>query len=376
MTDNASLTENTDTAPPDVLEMLKELVRRGASDLHLTADAPPLLRIDGQLVPLGNRKLGLENCRDLITGLLTETQRARLEEHWELDFALQVDNIGRFRGNAHYTRGAMEAALRFIPDTVPDILTIGHREIVARLCDLDSGLVLVTGATGSGKSTTLAAMARRISETRAGVVITIEDPVEFIIHNARGIVKQREIGTDTHSFAAAIRHGLRQDPDVIVVGEMRDTETIAAAITAAETGHLVLGSLHTVDAPRAISRMVDAFPAEQQAQIVAQLSNSLEAIVSQRLLPKESGPGRVLASEVLVANSAVRAVMRDQKWEQLPGLIEIGAREGMHTIDDSLETLYLNRLISKEEAMANARDKARIEALRREDGVKKRGLFG
>jgi twitching motility protein PilT len=218
-------------------------------------------------------------------------------------------------------------------------------------------------------------MVKQISERLAGVIITIEDPIEFVFSNARSIIKQREVGNDTRSFAEALRHALRQDPDVILVGELRDTETISATITAAETGHLVLGTLHTIDAPKAIDRIVDAFSPDQQPQIIAQLANALEAIVSQRLLPSESGGRRVLAAEVLVANTAVRATIRERRWEQIVGLIEIGAKDGMRTFDESLAELDLVRRISKEDAIANARDKTRFESLLRFQADKKRGLI-
>ena len=359
----------------DLVELLSGSVSQGASDLHLTAAAPPLIRLNGQLVPLTENPLGEDLCRDMIFGILTESQRARLEQEWELDFALQVQDVGRFRGNAHYSRGALEAAFRYIPHEIPDLAGLGHRPSIFDICQLQRGLVLVTGITGSGKSTTLAAMIKLISEQRAGVIVTIEDPIEFVYPNARSIIKQREVGSDTHSFAEALRHALRQDPDVIFVGELRDPETVSAAVTAAETGHLVLGTLHTIDAPKAIDRIVDAFPSDQQPQIIAQLANALEAIISQRLLPGEGGGRRVLATEVLVANTAVRATIRERRWEQIVGLLEIGAKDGMHTFDDSLSDLYLNRVISKEEAMANARDKTRFEDLLREAPPKKHGLF-
>lgn len=365
-----------DNLAPDIVELLAETVRRGASDLHLTVEAPPMIRLDGGLVPIGAQPLGVENCRDIILGLLTEAQRSRLEENWELDFAVQIQEVGRFRGNAHYTRGALEAALRFIPSKVPALEELGHQDIVLQLCNRVSGLVLVTGTTGSGKSTTLAAMIKYISERRSGVIVTVEDPVEFIFHNTKSIIKQREVGSDTHSFASALKYSMRQDPDVVLVGEMRDPETIAAAITAAETGHLVLGSLHTSNAPGAITRIVDAFPPEQQSQIVAQLANSLEAIISQKLLPLESGKGRALVTEVMVANTAIRAVLRERRWEQLVGLIEIGSKDGMHTSDEALAALYLDRRISKEEAVLNARDKERFETMMRDGPAKKRGIFG
>jgi len=359
---------------PDIVELLTQSVAQGASDLHITAAAPPLFRIDGSLLPAGEKVLDADSCREMILGILTESQRARLEEEWELDFAVQVETVGRFRGNAHYSRGALEAAFRYIPEMIPDLNSLGHRPAVFDLCERRRGLILMTGITGSGKSTTLAAMLKYISERIAGVIVTVEDPIEFLFSNARSVIKQREVGSDTHSFGEALKRAMRQDPDVILVGEMRDPETISAAITAAETGHLVLGTLHTIDAPKAIDRMVDAFPAEQQAQIIAQLANALEAVISQRLLPHESGKGRALATEILVANTAVRASIRERRWEQLVGLIEIGAKDGMHTIDDSLAELYASRVISKEEALANARDKDRFLTVAREPAAKK-GLF-
>jgi twitching motility protein PilT len=359
----------------DLLQLLTSIVDHKASDLHLTAEAPPLMRLNGELTPLAQSAMGLDACRNMILGVLTESQRARLEQEWELDFALQVEGVGRFRGNAHYCRGALEATFRYIPHHIPELSELGHGAAVHQICELQRGLVLVTGMTGSGKSTTLAAMVKRISERLAGVIITIEDPVEFVFSNARSIIKQREVGNDTRSFSEALRHALRQDPDVILVGEMRDPETISATITAAETGHLVLGTLHTIDAPKAIDRIVDAFSPEQQPQIIAQLANALEAIVSQRLLPSESGGERVLATEILKANTGVRATIRERRWEQIVGLIEIGAKDGMRTFDESLEELYLGRQISKEEAIANARDRSRFENLLRIQAEKKRSLW-
>lgn len=352
--------------PFDLVDLLAQTVSRGGSDLHLCADAPPMARVHGGLVPLADRALTVEFCRDLVMGILTESQRARLEEDWELDFALQVQGLGRFRANAHYNRGVLEAAFRHIPQRIPDLAELGHRPSILQICGLQRGLVLVTGITGSGKSTTMASMIQHISRHRDGVIVTIEDPIEYVFQNARCLVKQREIGSDTKSFGAALRHVLRQDPDVILVGEMRDMETVSAAITAAETGHLVIATLHTIDAPKAIDRMVDSFPADQQPQIIAQIANALEAVVAQRLLPREDTPGRALASETLVANSGVRACIRERRWEQLVGLIEIGGKEGMHTIDDDLRRLYLAGMISKEDAIANARDRRQMESLRRD----------
>ncbi|MEO6055036.1 MAG: type IV pilus twitching motility protein PilT [Chthoniobacterales bacterium] len=346
--------------PPDLLQFLSLAVRSGASDLHLTVNAPPMMRLNGELVPLADYELTPEWTKTLLYGVLTETQRSRFEEEWELDFALQVDGVGRFRGNAHYSRGAVEAAFRYIAESIPDIIQLGHWPQVAKLCNIERGLILVTGITGSGKSTTMASMVKRVSETRSGVIVTIEDPIEYLFQNARSIIKQREVGNDTKSFAEALKHVLRQDPDVILVGEMRDPETIRAAITAAETGHLVIGTLHTIDAPKAIDRMVDAFPGDQQPQVIAQLANCLEAIVSQRLIPRCDIAGRALASEILVANHAVRASIRERRIEQLVGLIEIGAKDGMHTLDESLLQLMQTGMISQEEAALHARDKDRI----------------
>jgi twitching motility protein PilT len=353
----------------DVVYFLTEAVSRHASDLHLSVGAPPMARLHGSLIPLANFSLTAENCRDMILGILTETQRARFEEEWELDFALQIDNLGRFRGNAHYSRGAMEAAFRHIPNEIPDLSTLGHRPFIQNICNMEQGLVLVTGITGSGKSTTLAAMIQRISAQRSGVIITVEDPIEYLFQNQLSIVKQREIGTDTKNFPTALRHALRQDPDVLMISEMRDRETMQTAITAAETGHLVLATVHTIDAPKAIDRLVDAFPSDQQPQIIAQLANCLQAVVSQRLLPRADGQGRVLATEIMVCNNAIRSCLRDRRGEQMIGLMEISSKDGMHTIDESIVELLDKGLITREEAFINARDSARVQA------KKKKGFF-
>lgn len=359
----------------ELVDLLAMAVTAGASDVHLSVGAPPMMRLHGGLNPIGDHHLTLDSARDLVSGILNETQKACLEEKWELDFAIQVEGLGRFRGNAHYSRGALEAAFRHIPHTIPELSNLGHRHSILQLCALQRGLILITGTTGSGKSTTMASMIQHISRQRTGVIITVEDPIEYVFQNAASLVKQREVGSDTKSFAEALKHALRQDPDVILVGEMRDHETISSAITAAETGHLVIGTLHTIDAPKAVDRIVDAFPADQQPQIIAQLANSLSAVVSQRLLPKEDGTGRVLATEILTGNTGVRSCIRERRWEQLTGLIEIGRKNGMHSIDDDLEQLYLSRAISKEEAIANARDTNRMESLLRTT-QKKMSLFG
>jgi len=346
----------------EITDYLRETVERGGSDLHLAAHAPPAARVNGALVPLEEFPLSPDDCKELIMGTLSEAQRARLEEDWELDYAMDARDIGRFRGNVHYTSTNIEAAFRHIPPEIPVLSELGHQPVVEQLCGLHHGLVLVTGITGSGKSTTLAAMLRLIAETRAGVIITIEDPIEFVFPHMSCLIKQREVGRDTKSFARALRQAMRQDPDVIVVSELRDLETIKIALTAAETGHLVLATLHTVDAPQSIDRLVDVFPPDQQQQITAQLGNVLEAIISQRLLPRADGSGRVLATEVMRMTYGLRNCIRDRKIEQVVGLMEVGRQKGMHTIDDTLEILLRRNLVSRDEALYHCRDAERFHA--------------
>ncbi len=345
----------------NVIDYLRVSVELGGSDLHLSSGAPPATRVDGVLKPLEDFCMDDAVTKALIMDTLTESQRAELEREWELDYAIQVGDVGRFRGNVHYVRGHIEASFRYIPTEIPDLAELGHYPVIEQLCQLRRGLILLTGITGSGKTTTLASMVKRISETRSGVIITIEDPVEFIYPHLSCLVKQREIGTDTKSFPKALRQSLRQDPDVIVVSELRDLETIRIALTAAETGHLVIATLHTMDAPQSIDRLVDVFPSDQQQQIVAQLANVLEAVVSQRLIMRADGQGRVLASEVLRMNHGLRACIRERKIEQVVGLMEIGQAEGMHTIDESLAQLLHHRQITSEEAVFNCRDRKRFE---------------
>ncbi len=341
----------------DITDYLTMTREKGGSDLHLVVGAPPAARIHGILEPLESYDLDPAACKAMLLAILTEPQRAKLEREWELDFALNIDSLGRFRANVHFCRGNLEGAFRYIPHEIPDIKSLGHSERVEEFCRARQGLVLVTGMTGMGKTTTLAAMTRRISEERSCVIVTIEDPIEYVFDHRYGIVKQRQIGQDTHSFSAALRSAMRQDPDVIVVSEMRDTETMAAAITAAETGHLVIATIHTIDAPKALDRIVDSFPAAQQAQIITQVANSLVGVISQRLIPRSDKPGRVMASEIMVANTAIQAVIREHRFEQIGGLMQIGSYAGMHTFDDSVSHLLVNGYISFEEAMANCRDR-------------------
>ncbi len=346
----------------DITDYLKDAVTRGGSDLHLSADAPACARINGMILRLEDENLAPETVRNLILDTLTESQRASLEQDLELDYALQVEGVGRFRGNVHLARGNMEAAFRFISQEIPDLENLGHHEIAREFCRLRSGLVLVTGITGSGKSTTLASLVKRISDTRSGVIVTLEDPIEFIFQHSSCLVKQREVGSDTRSFPRALRQALRQDPDVIVVSEMRDLDTIRIALTAAETGHLVLATLHTADAPQTIDRLVDVFPAEQQPQIITQLASCLQGIVCQRLIPRADGQGRVLASEVMVPGHGIRNCIRERKLEQIVGLMEIGHREGNRTIDQSIADLLQARLITRDEALFHCRERKSFEA--------------
>lgn len=345
----------------EITDYLRDTVAKGGSDLHLCAWAPACARVNGALVSLDEEALDPNTVRGLITDTLSEAQRARLDEDLELDYALQVEGVGRFRGNVHIARGNAEAAFRFINEEIPELEALGLPPVVHDFCGLRGGLVLITGITGSGKSTTLASMVKRISETRSGVIITLEDPIEYIHRHSACLIKQREVGGDTRSFPKALRQSLRQDPDVIVVSELRDLETIRIAVTAAETGHLVLATLHTSDAPQSIDRLVDIFPADQQPQIVTQLAGVLEGIVSQRLLPRADGEGRVLAAEVLRPSYAIRTCIRDRKMEQVVGLMEISSKEGNRTIDQSLGELYEAGLITREEALFNARQRGLFE---------------
>ncbi|HUB68536.1 MAG TPA: PilT/PilU family type 4a pilus ATPase [Candidatus Methylacidiphilales bacterium] len=357
---------------PDLTSLLAMAVERQASDLHIHWGTPPLARVHGEIVPILEEPLDAEACHHLVFSGLTEIQQVRLQEDLELDFVLNIPDLGRFRCNAHYARGCVEAAYRHIRGTVGDLEALGHRPIVTELCRRKEGLILVTGHSGMGKTTTMAAMVQWISRFRSGVIITIEDPVEYNIAPALGIVKQREVGTDTKSFASGLRNAARQDPDVIVIGEMRDPETMQAALTAAETGHLVIGTLHTIDASKTVDRIVNVFPGDQQNQVVTQLANCLLAVISQWLLPRADGQGRVLAVETMIINPGIRACIRDHKPHMITGQIEIGAQEGMNTLDESLARLCEEGLITHQEALSHARDPNRIP----KPAPKKKGFFG
>jgi twitching motility protein PilT len=340
----------------DLIDFLVLGAQQGASDLHLTAGAPPMMRVAGVIQPLAEEPLSAEDTRRLVVDALKEGQRAKLENEWQIDFALQVHDVGRFRGNACYVSGAIEANFRQIPSEIPDLKSLGHSPVVDRWCDASAGLVLVTGASGEGKSTTLSSMAQTIAGRRSVNIVSIEDPIEFVHSQGRSLVNQREVGSDVHSFAAALKNALRQDADVILVGELRDLETIQTTLTAAETGHLVIGTMHTNDAPTAIGRIIDAFPKEGQQFVSAQLAWSLLGVVCQYLLPRSGQSGLILATELLTVNSGIEACIRAGRLSQIPGLIQIGAADGMHTVDDSLIELLLADRISLMDALAHARD--------------------
>lgn len=322
-------------------DFLLEMLEAGASDLHLTAGSPPVVRVDGEVRPLDHPPLTPAATRDLVYDILTDEQRRRLENDWELDFSYSVPGAARFRVNVYFQRGSLGAAFRAVPHEIKSLNELGLPPVVESLTEKPRGLVLVTGPTGSGKSTTLAAMIDRINETRSGHIMSIEDPIEFLHRHKRCIVNQREVASDTRSFAAALRHVLRQDPDVILVGEMRDLETISLAVTAAETGHLVFGTLHTQDAPQTVDRIVDVFPPHQQGQVRAQLANALQGIVTQTLLKRRDGRGRVVACEVLVATPGVRNLIREGKNHQLYSAMQTGGKFGMQTLDAALASLCL-----------------------------------
>ncbi len=347
--------------PPELEGLLREMVRRGASDLHLTVGQPPRLRIDGSLAEGGGGVvLEAADTGRLARSLLTGAQRRRFEEGDELDFSFDVAQLARFRGNCFRQRGRVAMSVRHIPREVAPLEKLGLPPILNHFAERPRGLVLVTGPTGSGKSTTLAAMVDRINRRRRGHILTVEDPVEFVHRPRLCIVNQREVGTDTRSFAAALKYALRQDPDVILIGEMRDPETIGAALTVAETGHLVLSTLHTNSAADSVNRIVDAFPSHRQAQVRGQLASVLEGVVTQILVPRGSAPGRVPAAEVMVCTAAVRAVIRDDKVHQVRSLMQAGRKHGMQTLNDALARLYLDGEVTLEAALKRSPDPAEL----------------
>jgi twitching motility protein PilT len=330
--------------------LLEEMIQKDASDLHITAAERPKLRVDGDIVDSSVPDvLTPKDTLQLAYSVLTENQKKRFETDDELDFSFGIQNLARFRGNVFKQRGCVAMVIRMIPFNVRTFQELGLPPVLAKLAERPRGLILVTGPTGSGKSTTLAAIIDKINKERKGHIITVEDPIEFIHRHQSCIVNQREIGTDTKTFAAALKYALREDPDVILVGEMRDLETVAAALTIAETGHLVLATLHTNSAAESINRIIDVFPSNQQSQVRAQLAFVLEGVITQTLLPKVKGRGRCMAAEIMVATPAIRALIRDDKIHQIYSAMQSGKKFGMQTMNDALFQLYTSREVSQEE---------------------------
>jgi twitching motility protein PilT len=338
----------------DFAEVLLQVMERNASDLHLTAGSPPMIRHHGKLHALDYPKLTPQMTREVIYSILTNDQRQKLENDWQIDLAYSIPGRARFRVNAYMQRASMSAAFRLIPHSMPNLRDLGLPSTLEEFTKKPRGFVLVTGPTGSGKSTTLAAMLDLINDTRQEHILTIEDPIEFLHRHKRCIVNQRELGADSKSFGLGLKAALRQDPDVILVGEMRDLETISTALTAAETGHLVFATLHTQDTAQTVDRIVDVFPPEQQQQVRVQLSVALQGIVTQQLLPTADGKGRVAACEVLVPTPAVRNLIREGKTHQIYSALQTGGQFGMQTMDSALAQLVREHKISRELAEARS----------------------
>ena len=332
-------------------DILKIVVERGASDLHLQAGTPPMLRLHKHLLPIGTETLTGGGIEALVFPIMNDDQKAVFKQHMDFDFSYSVRGLARFRVNVFRQRGTMAVTMRRIPFNIPDLDSLGLPDSVKELTKLEKGFVLVTGPTGHGKSTTLAAIIDKINQERDVHTVTVEDPVEFLFQHRKGIVVQRELGEDTESFAHALRAVLREDPDIILVGELRDLETIGAALTAAETGHLVFGTLHTNSAPQSIDRIIDVFPAGQQGQIRVQLANVLSAIVTQQLLPRKDGNGLIVATEVLIATPAVRNLIRENKSYQIVSIMQTSGAAGMMTMEKSVRDLVTRGLVAPEVAI-------------------------
>jgi twitching motility protein PilT len=341
--------------------LLEEVIERGASDLHITAGERPMLRIDGDMARSNiDFVLQPKDTLQLAYSVLTENQKKRFETEDELDFSFGIQNLARFRGNCFKQRGCVSMVIRQIPFNIKTFDDLKLPKVIADLSDKPRGLILVTGPTGSGKSTTLAAMLDKINKEMKGHMITIEDPIEFIHKHQNCIVNQREVGSDTKSFQSALKYALRQDPDVVLIGEMRDLETIQAGLTIAETGHLAFATLHTNSAAEAINRIIDVFPAHQQSQVRAQLAFSLEGIITQTLLPRMGGKGRAMAAEILVVTPAIRALIRDDKIHQIYSMMQSGKKYGMQTMNDALYQLYMSKTVALEEVLRATHDQGEL----------------
>jgi twitching motility protein PilT len=344
--------------------LLEEMVSRNASDLHIVAGERPKLRVDGDITnSSAEQELAPKDTLQLAYSVLTETQKKRFELEDELDFSFGIQGLARFRGNVFKQRGCVSMVIRQIPFAIKTFDQLGLPGAIAKMAEKPRGLVLVTGPTGSGKSTTLAAMIDKVNRERKGHIITVEDPIEFIHKHQQCIINQREIGSDTKSFASALKYALREDPDVILIGELRDLETIAAALTIAETGHLAFATLHTNSAAESVNRIIDVFPSHQQSQVRAQLAFVLEGIVTQTLLPKAQGKGRVMAAEILVVTPAIRALIRDDKVHQIYSSMQAGKKYGMQTLNDALYQLYMNREVAADECLRVSGDPTEFQRM-------------
>jgi len=353
----------------DIIDILLEVLERGASDLHLGVGDPPIVRVNGILEPLEYSSFTKTDTRELVYSILSQDQRQRLENEWEIDFSYAVPGQARFRVNTFFQRNSLSAAFRLIPVDIPRLDELGLPRVLHELAKKPRGFVVVTGPTGSGKSTTLAAMIDEINETRDEHIITIEDPIEFLHRHKKCHVNQREVGSDTKGFDRALKSALRQDPDVILIGEMRDLETISTALTAAETGHLVFATLHTQDAAQTVDRIIDVFPPHQQAQVRVQLATTLQGVCTQQLLPTRDGRGRCVACEVLVPTAAVRHHSREGSTHQIPGAIQTGGRNGMQTMDGALADLVRAGCISKDLAFKRCADQDTLAHLLRQSAA-------
>jgi len=347
----------------NIKTLLKEMMERRATDLHLTVGAPPTIRIDGELTRMEYDPLTPNETQSLIYSLLKDEQKKRFEMDKELDLAFGIKGLSRFRANVFTQRGCVASAIRVIPYEILDFEELGLPDIITNLADKRQGLILVTGPTGCGKSTTLASIVRRVNSRRRCHIITIEDPIEYVHHHDKGIVNQREIGSDTESFGKALRYLLRQDPDVALIGEMRDKETMSVALNVAETGHLTLATLHTNSTYESINRIIDTFPASSQSQIRSQLSFVLLGVLTQQLIPRQRGIGRALAAEVLICTPAVKAAIRDDKLHQIYGMMQAGQKHGMQTMNQSLFRLYYNREITKTSALEQSVNPIELEQM-------------
>jgi twitching motility protein PilT len=348
-------------------DLMEQMVEMGGSDLHLSAGLPPYFRISGKLTPIGDEALTADQCQRLIFSMLNNNQRKNLEQNWELDCSYGVRGLARFRVNVYKDRGTYAACLRALSSKIPNFDKLGLPDVVKEMAEKPRGMVLVTGPTGSGKTTTLAAMIDMINRTRAEHILTVEDPIEFVYEPVKSLIHQRQLGEDTKSFANALKAALREDPDIILVGEMRDLETIHLAISAAETGHLVFGTLHTSSASQTVDRMIDVFPAEKQTQVRVQLSNSLVAVFSQTLVSKQNVKpgeyGRVMAQEIMVITPAISNLIREGKTAQIYSAIQTGAKMGMQTLEKALADLYKAGTISFEAAMSKTSKPEELQRL-------------